>query len=157
MENTNITTASILKAARKRAGLTQLQLAQKLGITATSVRRYESGAREPGLTLLEQIADIVNCPLQTLLGGHMPTRDIILCLLSTKENNQPQQEVFVLTVPESVTDNQIAVEMDKYHDLDNAHTFLKTLCCNNPGWTFHTDIPVIYATIKPNTERKTLR
>ena len=36
-----------LREARKRSGLTQMQIAEKLGITAQSYSQYETGKRQP--------------------------------------------------------------------------------------------------------------
>lgn len=41
------TFASRLRELRKRAGLTQLQLAQASGVPLGSIRNYEQGQREP--------------------------------------------------------------------------------------------------------------
>lgn len=46
---------SNLKAARKRAGLTQPQLAEKVGIHQNSYSRYENGTRQPSFELLIRI------------------------------------------------------------------------------------------------------
>ena len=45
-----------LIAARVRAGLTQEQLAQRMGTTQSAIARLESGQRMPGLRTLERLA-----------------------------------------------------------------------------------------------------
>jgi len=59
-----------LKIARKRAGLTQVRLAEKLGITYPTVNRYERGHRIPDADLLARIAEILDCDPGWLLSGH---------------------------------------------------------------------------------------
>lgn len=49
-----------LKEARKKAGLTQLQIGEKLGITAQSYSQYETGKRSPKRETLEKIAEALN-------------------------------------------------------------------------------------------------
>lgn len=49
-----------LKEARKRTGLTQIQIAEKLGITAQSYSQYETGKRRPKSDTLSKIADALN-------------------------------------------------------------------------------------------------
>lgn len=46
-----------IKYWRERAGLTQEGLAARIRVTKTTVSRYESGAREPALGTLAEIAD----------------------------------------------------------------------------------------------------
>ena len=56
-----------LKAARLAAGLTQAQLAERLGIQQTSIARYESGTREPLASTLKQLALALNCAMEDLI------------------------------------------------------------------------------------------
>jgi transcriptional regulator with XRE-family HTH domain len=46
-----------LIAARARAGLTQEQLAQRMGTTRSAIARLESGRRMPGVRTLERLAE----------------------------------------------------------------------------------------------------
>ena len=46
-----------LIAARVRAGLTQEQLAQRMGTTQSAIARLESGQRMPGVRTLEKLAE----------------------------------------------------------------------------------------------------
>ncbi len=57
-----------LRRKRKEKGLTQEQLAQKAGITASSVSNYENHKREPRIRALKQIAKALECSLYDLLG-----------------------------------------------------------------------------------------
>ena len=59
-----------LKDARKKAGLTQAQLSEKLGITAQSYSQYETGKRHPKLITIEKIAAALKVPLNVLLDGN---------------------------------------------------------------------------------------
>ncbi len=51
------TLARELIAARVRAGLTQEQLAQRMGTTQSAIARLESGQRKPGVRTLERLAE----------------------------------------------------------------------------------------------------
>ena len=44
------------------------ELAEKLGIPSTTLRNYETGAREPGHTFLKQISEFFNVSVDYLLG-----------------------------------------------------------------------------------------
>ena len=60
--------ASNLRYLRKRAGLTQLELAQVLGVSRSTIGMYEKGDREPDFEMLERIADYFNVNMSTLIG-----------------------------------------------------------------------------------------
>ena len=57
-----------LKKARETMHLTQLQVAEKLGITSVAYQNYEYGKREPNNTLLCKIAELFNVTTDYLLG-----------------------------------------------------------------------------------------
>lgn len=57
-----------ITALRKQEGLTQTQLAQKLGLTRSSLSLYELGKREPDLSTLVKIAYYFNVNTDYLLG-----------------------------------------------------------------------------------------
>ena len=48
---------SILKERRKRAGMTQLEIAKKAGVTDIGYLNYEQGKREPKISTAIRIAD----------------------------------------------------------------------------------------------------
>lgn len=56
-----------LAALRKQRGLTQAELAARLGISKSAVSMYERGNREPELELLEAMADFFHVSVSTLL------------------------------------------------------------------------------------------
>ncbi|MBM6717927.1 helix-turn-helix transcriptional regulator [Gemmiger formicilis] len=49
-----------IKLARKKAGLTQKQLAEKSGIATITLQQYERGVREPKLETIAKIARSLN-------------------------------------------------------------------------------------------------
>lgn len=59
---------SMLKYLRERAGMSQLELAQKLGVAKSTIGMYESGRREPNFETMEAIADIFNVGMNFLYG-----------------------------------------------------------------------------------------
>lgn len=56
-----------IRALRKEKGLTQEELAQKIGVKRAVISKYESGSIEPSLTQLQKIADALGVPLGNLL------------------------------------------------------------------------------------------
>lgn len=56
-----------IKAAREAAGLTQAELAAKLGTIQQNVSRWEKGAYQPKLATLRRIAEALEVPMSDLL------------------------------------------------------------------------------------------
>jgi len=61
--------ADRLVALRKQRGLTQLRLADTLGLHLTQIKRYESGASQPSLDALRKIALTLSVSLDELVFG----------------------------------------------------------------------------------------
>lgn len=57
-----------IKAARERAGITQVELGKKIGVSGVAVMRYEKNTRDPRLEQIYAIADALNIPVEDLLG-----------------------------------------------------------------------------------------
>lgn len=57
-----------LKAAREHAGMTQQQVAEAVGASLYSVRKWEQGRNEPDASMLCALADLYGCTTDTLLG-----------------------------------------------------------------------------------------
>lgn len=57
-----------IKAARERAGITQVELGEKIGVSGVAVMRYEKHTRQPRLEQIHAIADALNIPVEEILG-----------------------------------------------------------------------------------------
>lgn len=58
----------ILKRLRTASGYSQQELADKLGISKSSINMYERGERQPNFETLEMISDFFNVDVDYLLG-----------------------------------------------------------------------------------------
>lgn len=58
-----MTIGETLKGLRKKAGLTQHELAVKIGCTSANISQYESGARQPSTKQLKKFADALSVDL----------------------------------------------------------------------------------------------
>lgn len=58
----------MLKYLRTREKMSQAELADKLGVSKSTVGMYELGKREPDFETLEAIADLFNVDMNFLLG-----------------------------------------------------------------------------------------
>ena len=67
---------NIFKRIREQSGLTQQQMADKLGISRSAIGMYEKGERERNFETLELIADTFNVDMNFLLGKK-PTTEVI--------------------------------------------------------------------------------
>lgn len=60
--------AESLQSVRKQKGLTQEQLAQKIGVKRVTISRYENGTVEPGATALLRLCKALAVSADVLLG-----------------------------------------------------------------------------------------
>lgn len=63
-----MTTGENIREARKKAGLTQVQLAKKLGVPYQSIGQWETGKRNPKYETLERIASAIGIHVFDLVG-----------------------------------------------------------------------------------------
>ena len=57
-----------LKELRLSSGLTQKEVAEKVGLTKNALGNYEAGIREPYLTILIKLCDLFDVSADYLLG-----------------------------------------------------------------------------------------
>ena len=67
--------ARIVREARRRAGLTQAELAEKAGVPKSTVGRIESGARTPSVELVERLVRAAGLELTVSLSESDPGTD----------------------------------------------------------------------------------
>lgn len=61
-------TGEVIRKYRKQRNLTQEEMAQRLGVTAPAVNKWENGNSLPDITLLAPIARLLRVPLDELLS-----------------------------------------------------------------------------------------
>lgn len=66
----------LLKELRKEHGLTQEQLAEKLGVTNRTVSRWETGNNMPDLDILIELSEFYQIDIKELLNGERKTAEI---------------------------------------------------------------------------------
>lgn len=80
----------MLKYFRMRANLSQSELAEKIGVSTSTISMYEVGKREPDFETEEKIADFFNTDLDTLRGRDVEQEKYYL----NKETAKVAQEIF---------------------------------------------------------------
>lgn len=56
-----------LRAARKAAGMTQAELAEKVGQQQRDISRWENNLVEPGVLIVKAMAQVLGCKMEDLV------------------------------------------------------------------------------------------
>ncbi len=67
-------TGTTIKELREKNKITQVQLAEKIGVSDKTVSKWETGKGYPDITLLEPIADALRVSVAELITGN-PVRN----------------------------------------------------------------------------------
>ena len=62
-----MTVGEMIKDLRKKAGLTQGELAKKMNVSASHISQYECGQRNPSINQLKKFADALNVTLDNFI------------------------------------------------------------------------------------------
>ena len=84
---------TVIRTYRKEKNMTQEEMANRLGVTAPAVNKWEKGNSYPDITLLAPIARLLNISLDTLLSFQEELTEEEICLLYTS----PSPRDFVLS------------------------------------------------------------
>ena len=64
-------TGALIRRLRTEKGLTQLRLAEKLGVSDKAVSKWERGLGCPDISLLNRLSDILGADLSAILSGEL--------------------------------------------------------------------------------------
>lgn len=67
-----------LKAKRKKTGLKQYELAEKMGVMVQSYNRWERGEKRPTFDNLILLAETLECTIDELMTGATPSKDDVV-------------------------------------------------------------------------------
>ena len=109
-----VTTGERIKAARKRAGLTQKELGEKLGIAYQTLAQWETGARKPKAETLRRIADALDVTMMDLDERFAWQPDNEIRIIEPQED-ELREEVKALTY--SLNPKGLSKTRDYMHDL----------------------------------------
>lgn len=91
-KNYKINYGNNIQKARKKAGLTQKELAQKTGIAEITIRQYENNKRTPKTETLGKIADVLGVSLGELFGKDF-VKSLGHAILETWDSLDPVEEI----------------------------------------------------------------
>lgn len=63
-------TGAVIKELREKNKITQLQLAERIGVSDKTISKWETGKGYPDITLLEPIADALSVSVTELISGN---------------------------------------------------------------------------------------
>lgn len=70
-----IKTGSLIRSLRLRQGMTQLALAERLGVSDKAVSKWERGGGAPDIALLPALAEVLGVSARALLRGELEEND----------------------------------------------------------------------------------
>ena len=82
-----------IKKARLDAGLTQLEVAEKLGVAQAQYARWENGGRNPKDETVEKLAEIFNTSFETLKGRDDGLEEIVSLLREYELTEKEKKEI----------------------------------------------------------------
>ncbi|MGM9884689.1 helix-turn-helix transcriptional regulator [Streptococcus hyointestinalis] len=82
-----------LKKARLKAGLTQKEVAERLGVAQQQYARWEQGHRNPKIEVLDKLAEIFGITTNALKGRDDGLEDIISTLRQYKLTDEDKAAI----------------------------------------------------------------
>jgi len=67
-----------IRTMRESRGMTQVQLAEMMNISRSTIGMYERDEREPNLDTIEELADIFNVPMSALTDRNEEKPDLVV-------------------------------------------------------------------------------
>lgn len=82
-----------IKELRKQKGLRQEQLAEAMGVSTTSVSKWETNQSFPELTLLAELADFFEVSIDTLVGHRLNSDrlEVLITQMETAADNHEEE------------------------------------------------------------------
>ena len=85
-----------IKKARLDAGLTQIEVAEKLGVAQAQYARWENGGRNPKDETVKKLAEIFGVTFDKLQGRNDGLDDIVDLLRKVELTDEQKLEIYFL-------------------------------------------------------------
>ena len=73
----NVRTGALIRRLRRELGLTQCQLAERLGVSDKAVSKWERGLGSPEVSTLPQLSQVLGVDLVQMLQGDLTPNDLV--------------------------------------------------------------------------------
>ena len=83
-----------LKKERLKNGLTQAQVAERLGVSQAQYARWESGGRNPKYETIKKLADVFNTTTEALNGRYDGIEEIVRILREYDLTDEDKNEIY---------------------------------------------------------------
>ena len=90
----------LIRSLRQKAGLTQAQMAEKLGISRIAYREIECGATKITIELIERISEALNCPKDKIVMGY----DLDAVQMESLRDSRAEFEKEILSLQQKVSE-----------------------------------------------------
>ena len=115
-----------LKELRKKANFTQVEVAEKLGISQPAYASWERGVKKPTQENLIKIAQVLNVSVDYLIGNSEEKSDELdnielLYRMNSKGLTEEEKEVFKKELIEFKEERKILYEKGKKEELFNVY------------------------------------
>lgn len=91
----------IIRTKRKELSLTQEQIAESLGVSASAVNKWEKGSTYPDITLLPALARLLKTDLNRLLSFHDDLTDSEIETFVNELDSMVQEQGYQSAFPNS--------------------------------------------------------
>lgn len=95
---TQMQIGSVIRKYRKECGLTQEEMAKRLGVTTPAVNKWENGNTNPDIELLAPIARLLHISLDTLLSFQEKLTDMEIETLIRQMGDKLEKEGYPLSL-----------------------------------------------------------
>lgn len=103
-------TPSRLTLARKRRGMTLVELGHRVGVSSQSASNYERGRQQPSNSTLQKISEVLNFPESFFSAGDIDEID------SRSVNFRARSKLAAYTREAALAESRLAVEFSRWMD-----------------------------------------
>lgn len=86
-----------LKEIRKSSGLSQAELASKIGVDEKYISRLETSTSTPSFAMIIKLSDTLNTDIESFFKfNHLKTREELLCNISNRLKNASEKDIRII-------------------------------------------------------------
>lgn len=123
-----MTNGERLKYLREKNGLTQKEVATKLGVESAAISKYELDMREPNIEALKKLATMFNVSIDYLLGR---TPDVLI-----SEIDRDISDISILKKKYDFTKRKMDKVKEQYRNENSIIIAVNELCCGSGKTTY---------------------